>query len=158
MDGLGADAQNQYFKMRRVTKIFGILILVTLLVLIRGFEGELFYDPLLDFFKMDYKTMPLPNMEIVKLHLGIALRYFLNGIISLSILWLIFKDREIIKISTYLYIILFVLFFVAFVFIVSDYGDGGNHLLLFYIRRFLIHPLFLLILIPAFYFQKNKSQ
>lgn len=144
--------------MNRILRIFGILILLTLLVLVRGFEDELFYDPLLEFFKTDYKTMPLPNMDIVKLYLGIALRYLLNGIISLSILWLIFKDREIIKISTYLYIILFVLFFVSFIFIVSNSGEGGNHLLLFYIRRFLIHPLFLLILIPAFYFQKNKSQ
>lgn len=144
--------------MRRYLKIFGVLILIILLVLIRGFENKLFYDPLLEFFKMDSKTSSLPDMDLVKLHLGITLRYFLNGIISVGILWLIFRDREIVKISIYLYIILFVLFFVAFGFIVSDSGEGGNHLLLFYIRRFLIHPLFLLILIPAFYFQKNKSR
>ncbi|MGB3344008.1 MAG: exosortase F system-associated protein [Aequorivita sp.] len=144
--------------MRRKLKIVGILILVGLLVLIRGFEDKLFYDPLLQFFKIDYKTMPLPDMDLVKLYLGVALRYFLNTIFSLAILWLAFWNREIIKISIYLYIILFVLFFVAFGFIVADAGEGGNHLLLFYIRRFLIHPLFLLILIPAFYFQKYKSK
>ena len=144
--------------MRRKLKIFGILIFVSLLVLIRGFEEQLFYDPLLQFFKIDYKTMHLPDMDLVKLYLGVTLRYFLNTIFSLAILWLAFWNKEIIKISIYLYIILFVLFFVAFGFIVADSGEGGDHLLLFYIRRFLIHPLFLLILIPAFYFQKYKSR
>jgi len=144
--------------MRRKLKIFGILIFVSLLVLIRGFEEQLFYDPLLQFFKRNYKTMPLPNMDIVKLHVGVAFRYLLNTLLSLAILWLAFWNKEIIKISIYLYIILFVLFFVAFGFIVADSGEGGDHLLLFYIRRFLIHPLFLLILIPAFYFQKYKSR
>src|SRR5690554_2424542 len=143
--------------MRRKLKIFGILIFVSLLVLIRGFEEQLFYDPLLQFFKRNYKTMPLPDMDIVKLHVGVAFRYLLNTLLSLAILWLAFWNKEIIKISIYLYIILFVLFFVAFGFIVADSGEGGDHLLLFYIRRFLIHPLFLLILIPAFYFQKYKS-
>ncbi|HLW32248.1 MAG TPA: exosortase F system-associated protein [Aequorivita sp.] len=144
--------------MRRKLKIFGILIFVSLLVLIRGFEEQLFYDPLLQFFKRNYKTMPLPDMDIVKLHVGVAFRYLLNTLLSLAILWLAFWNKEIIKISIYLYIILFVLFFVAFGFIVADSGEGGDHLLLFYIRRFLIHPLFLLILIPAFYFQKYKSR
>jgi exosortase F-associated protein len=31
----------------------------------------------------------------------------------------------------------------------------GGHLALFYVRRFLIQPIFLLLLIPAFYFQKK---
>ena len=144
--------------MSRNWRILGVFVLIILLVLIRGFEARMFYDPLLEFFKRNYKTMPLPDMDIVKLQLGVAFRYWLNTLVSLGILWLAFWNKEIIKISLYLYIVLFVLFLVAFGFIVIQSGEGDHHLLLFYIRRFLIHPLFLLILIPAFYFQKYKSR
>jgi exosortase F-associated protein len=144
--------------MKRVLNIVGVLILVLLLVLIRAFEDELFYDPLLDFFKNDYSSLPLPEMDIFALQVSVALRFFINTIISLSILWLVFRDREIIKLSVILYAILFAVFFIAFNFIVFTSEGTNSHLALFYVRRFLIQPLFLLILLPAFYFQKYKSR
>jgi exosortase F-associated protein len=63
VDGLGVDAEAENRSMKKVFKISGIVILAVLLVLIRTYENTLFYDPLLDFFKMDYKTMPLPAMD-----------------------------------------------------------------------------------------------
>lgn len=144
--------------MSRHLRIFGVVVLVGLLILIRFFEARLFYDPLLLFFKVNYKTQPLPEMDVVKLHLFILLRYLLNSLLSLAILWLTFWKKEIMKISIYLYIVLFIPFFVAFFILIANSGEGGDHLLLFYVRRFLIHPLFLLILVPAFYFQKYKSR
>ncbi len=144
--------------MKRLLRIVGIVICCILLLLIRGFEDSLFYDPLLEFFKMDYKTMPLPEMDRSSLLLGIALRYFLNTLISLAILWLVFLDRGIIKLSILLYIILFVLFILVFSFLIYSSYFTENLLVLFYVRRFLIQPLFLLILLPAFYFQKQKSR
>ncbi len=144
--------------MKRILNIVGVLILVLLLVLIRAFEDELFYDPLLDFFKNDYSSLPLPEMDIFALQVSVALRFFINTIISLSILWLVFRDREIIKLSVILYAILFAGFFIAFNFIVFTSEGTTSHLALFYVRRFLIQPLFLLILLPAFYFQKYKSR
>ena len=143
--------------MKQILRIAGIILCCILLLLIRAFEDSLFYDPLLEFFKMDYKTMPLPEMDTFALWMGIALRYFLNTLISLSILWLVFLDRGIIKLSTLLYIVLFVLFFTVFSFIIYTSEGTDNLLVLFYVRRFLIQPLFLLILLPAFYFQKLKS-
>lgn len=92
--------------MKRLLKIMGIVILAVLLVLIRACEDTLFYDPLLEFFKSDYKIMPLPKMDSFALQTGIALRFLLNTLISLAIIWLVFKDKEIIKLSTLLYGIL----------------------------------------------------
>lgn len=143
--------------MKRILNIMGIGICCILFLLIRAFEEQLFYDPLLEYFKMDYKNFPLPEMDTVSLWLGIAFRYFLNTVLSLAILWLVFWDKGILKLSTLLYAILFIVFFVAFVAIVST-SEGTDNMLLFYVRRFLIQPLFLLILLPAFYFQKYRSR
>jgi exosortase F-associated protein len=144
--------------MKRILKIFGVIILASFLVLIRAFEDILFYDPLLHFFEIDYKSMSLPEMDTFALQTGIALRFLLNTIISLAILWLVFKDRQIIKLSLILYSFLFSILFMAFSFIIFTSEESGGHFVLFYVRRFLIQPLLLLILLPAFYFQKYKSR
>ncbi|AFL80065.1 hypothetical protein Aeqsu_0554 [Aequorivita sublithincola DSM 14238] len=144
--------------MKRLYRIVSIVILVIFLVLIRAYEDSLFYDPLLEFFKMDYKTLPLPEMDTFELQTNISLRFLLNTIISLAIIWLVFRDREFIKLSGILYSLLFVLLFLVFSFIIFTAEGTGSHLVLFYVRRFLIQPLFLLLLLPAFYFQKFKSQ
>ncbi len=144
--------------MKKALKIVSIVILACFLVLIRTFEDLLFYDPLLEFFKIDYKTLPLPKMDMLGLLTGVVFRFFMNTVISLAILCLVFKDKEIIKLSSILYGFLFVFLFTAFSFIVFTSEGTDSHLVLFYVRRFLIQPLFLLLLLPAFYFQKYKSR
>ena len=42
--------------------------------------------------------------------------------------------------------------------VLLNYELSLGYRLTFYIRRFLIHPLFLLILLPAFYYQKLKMR
>ena len=126
------------------------------MILVRAFENKLFYDPLLQYFKGDYNSLPLPEMDIFALQLGVVFRFVLNTSFSLGILWLIFSDVEILKVSVMLYGLLFILLFIAFSIIVYTSGEGSNYMMLFYVRRFLIQPLFLLILLPAFYFQKQK--
>ncbi|QAA81640.1 exosortase F system-associated protein [Aequorivita sp. H23M31] len=143
--------------MKRLLRIVGIIICGILLLLVRGFEDNLFYDPLLEFFKGDYTRMPIPEMDVSSLLMGLAFRYFLNTLISLFILWLVFLDRGIIKLSVLLYVVLFALFMVVFTLLIYSLEGTDNLLVLFYVRRFLIQPLFLLILVPAFYFQKQKS-
>ncbi len=144
--------------MKKTLQILGICALIAALVLIRAFEDSLFYDPLLQFFEMDYKSLPLPEIDVFALQTAIALRFLMNTIISLAIIWLVFKDMEIIKLSLILYSLLFALLFMVFSFILFTSQETGGHFVLFYIRRFLIQPLFLLILLPAFYFQKYKSR
>ncbi|WGF93950.1 exosortase F system-associated membrane protein [Aequorivita marisscotiae] len=144
--------------MKKSLNIVSIVVLAGFLVLIRAFEHTLFYDPLLSFFEVDYKSMPLPQMDTFALQTGVALRFLLNTIISLAIIWQVFKDKEIIKFSLLLYSLLFVLFFMIFSFIIFTSEESSGHFVLFYVRRFLIQPLFLLLLVPAFYFQKYKTR
>jgi exosortase F-associated protein len=140
--------------MNNTLKIAIAALLFGLLILIRAFQGELFYDPLIEFFKVDHSTEALPNMNLPKLMGNLALRFLLNTLISLWILWVLFRKKEILKISGLLYLLLFLVLSIAFAVLVNSSEEGG-HLALFYVRRFLIQPLFLLLLIPAFYFQRK---
>jgi exosortase F-associated protein len=139
----------------KTTLVFG-LILLLLLVLIRAFENTLFYDPFLDYFKDHYTNLPLPKLNSIKLFFSLGFRFYLNSMISLGLLYLIFRDTKIIKFSIFLYSILGVITMVSFFFVLIKFG-AEHKMALFYIRRFIIQPLFLILFIPAFYYQRKKG-
>ncbi len=140
-------------KIKNANALAGILVLLVLLVLVRFYEESLFYDPLLPFFKKEGKT--LPEYDSLKLFLGIAFRYGINMIFSLGIIWLAFKDRAILRLAILLYGAFFVV--LATILFVALNTENPNLLLVFYIRRFLIQPLLLLLFLPAFYYQKRQK-
>ncbi|WP_414655975.1 exosortase F system-associated membrane protein [Flavobacterium sp.] len=142
--------------LRNKTTIFAIMVLVALLVFIRAFERQLFYDPLLVYFEGDYMKLPLPEFDNLKLFFGLSFRFFLNTILSLGILYFLFKDKEMILFASILYLFLFVILIVA-LFCILHFFKNQENLLLFYVRRFLIQPLFLILFVPAFYYQKLKD-
>ena len=136
--------------------IFFISALVSLLMLVRAFESQLFYDPFLHYFEGDYMKLPLPEFNFGLLFLGLLFRFSLNAILSLGILYFLFKDKEMISFTSILYVFLFVILVIVF-FLVIYLFENQQNLLLFYVRRFLIQPLFVVVFIPAFYFQKKNS-
>ena len=141
--------------MNSLPKIIAVGVLAGLLVLIRVFENELFYDPYLLFFQDDYLRMDYPNREVFKLTLFTTFRYFLNSVISLGIIYVIFKDRSMIKFAGILYLIAYVILLILFLYFVLN-PRQEDYLIFFYIRRFLIQPIFLLLLLPAFYYYKKS--
>lgn len=144
-------------KMLKISKasIAGIMVLLVMLVLVRLFQEELFYDPLLDYFKgVNTKGRPLPQYNAFKLGLHLFFRYIINSFISLGIIWLIFKDAGIFKLSVVLYLLFFIVLIVSFYVILNN--NNPDTMLLFYIRRFIIQPLFVILFVPAFYYQ-NKA-
>jgi len=134
-------------------RIAGIIVLFILLVSVRIVQKHVFYDPLLLFFESTSKI--LPQYDSFKLFLGLLFRYTLNTVISLGMLWLVFKDKSVIKLTLLLYIVLFIVLVCVF-FVVLNL-NSPSLLALFYIRRFLIHPLLLLLFLPAFYYQKHMK-
>lgn len=136
---------------------FKILISVCIVIcfgIIRAFENSLFYDPFLEYFEKDFKNLPYPENDSVKLFCGLFFRYFLNAILSLSLICVLFRDIDIFKFSFFLYAFFGVILFVAF-FVVLDCFPNANWLL-FYVRRFIIQPIFVLLFIPAFYYQQQN--
>lgn len=135
-------------------KILLIVLLIALFAVIRMFENQLFYDPFLDFFKSEFQLLPLPTFDGFRLFMSLFLRYLLNSIVSLAIIYVAFKEVELVKFSAVLYGIFYVILTIVFFSIIHFYGNTNN-LLLFNIRRFLIQPIFVLLFVPAFYYQKK---
>lgn len=133
-----------------------LFILFSLLVLVRFFENDLFYDPYLAFFQSDYLYMDSPKLEVFKVTCHTACRYIINTIISLGILYLFFKDKSIIKFSVIVYGIAFMILIGLYLYLIIN-PKQDDYYMLFNIRRFLIQPIFLLLLLPAFYYYRLKE-
>jgi exosortase F-associated protein len=142
--------------MDKVITFVSVFIMTVLLVLIRVFEQDLFYDPFLSFFKNDYLYIDSPRREVFKLTSFTSLRFLLNTILSLGILYALFKDKNIIKFSTLIYGVSYVILISIFLYFVIN-PRKEDYYLFFNIRRFLIQPLLLLLLIPAFYYHKQHQ-
>ena len=138
-------------EMTKNRKIVVVILAILALVAIRGFSESLFYDPLILFFKTNYQIEGLPELDFIGLLLNLSLRFWMNTLVSLVVLWVLFQKREIVQLSLLLYAALFVMLMVVFSILIKNY-EPGSYQMLFYVRRFLIHPLPLLLLIPAFYF------
>lgn len=142
--------------MQKLTKFILLSILVGLLILIRLFENELFYDPYLTFFQNDYLYIDSPRREIFKLTLFTTLRYALNSLVSIGILYVVFKDVGIIKFSVFIYALAFVVLTAIYLYFVVN-PRQEDYYLFFNLRRFLIQPIILILLLPAFYYHKLKT-
>lgn len=142
--------------MTKLLQVIAIFVLGSLLLLIRYFETQLFYDPYLSFFKSDYLYIDSPRRETFKLVLYTSLRFWLNTIISLGVLLVLFRDYGILKFSALIYSLAYVVLMLLFLYFVVN-PRQEDYYLFFNIRRFLIQPLILLLLIPAFYYQKQRQ-
>ena len=140
--------------MKKTIRIIITVLLIVLLFLVRAFEEQLFYDPLNSYFQNDYLYKKIPSLYRWNLLLHLFYRYIINSLISLAIIHLVFRNKKIIKFSQLFFTISFLVLIVAFFFSLRNNLEGG-YIFTFYIRRFLIQPLFLLILLPAFYYHKK---
>ena len=143
--------------MNKYIKILLVLLLVLLLFSVRAFASKLFYDPLIEYFKNDYLYTYIYNINVWRLSINMLFRYVLNSSISLGIIWVLFESKGYLIFSCIFLIIAFIILIILFIFLLRDNFENG-YLLPFYIRRFIIQPLFLLILLPAFYYQKMSKR
>lgn len=139
--------------MHKATKYILLFFLFSLLILIRFFESELFYDPYLTFFENDYLYIDSPRREVLKVTFFTTLRFLINTLISLGILLVIFKDKSIVKFSAFVYGITYSLLVLVYLYFVIN-PRQEDYYLFFNIRRFLIQPIILILLLPAFYYHK----
>lgn len=137
-------------------RIVQLIFLVVLLALVRAFENELFYDPFLAFFKQDFTNLSLPKVDSFLLFLGLLFRYALNTALSLGVIYIIFQEVTMVKFALVLYCFFFLISTIAFFYIVLFTTENYNWIL-FYVRRFLIQPIFLLLFIAGFYYQKLSN-
>ena len=138
-------------------RVAQFLLLVVALALVRGFENQLFYDPFLVFFKKDFIGETLPSFNATWLFLSLLFRYSLNTTLSLGIIYVLFNDFGMVKFALVLYSFFFLVLILAFFYMVCLVKDVDNWLL-FYIRRFLIQPIFVLLFVAGFYYQNQDAK
>lgn len=138
--------------MRTLIKLLLIGGLVALLVLIRLYEYRFFYDPFMYFFEQAFQSGSTLTFT-TDMFFNVFLRFFLNTLISLTILWVAFQNWSIIKFAALIYAVFFVVLFPLFIYLMNHI-EPEDYLAAFYVRRFLAHPLLILILLPAFYYYR----
>ena len=139
--------------MDKRVRILIIIVLFFALVLVRAFQNQLFYDPFIAYFKNGYLSESIPVFSGSKLLIHLIFRYSLNTMISLAIIYVAFQNIDFLSFSIKFYVLAFVVLSITF-FIILKGELANGYLFAFYIRRFLIHPLFVLLLLPAFYYKQ----
>lgn len=140
--------------MSRSVRIVITILLFGGLFLVRAFETELFYDPLILYFQNDYLYKPIPEINSWQLIVDMLFRYTLNSVLTIGIIYMIFQKKRYVKFAGFLLMLAFMIMIVIFSLLVRTKFESG-YLFPFYIRRFIVHPVFLLILLPAFYYHKR---
>ena len=140
--------------MNRWVRLGIIGILIVLLMLVRAYGTKLFYDPFIAYFRHDYLNDTIPGFNTIKLYFNLFLRYSMNAIISLAIIYVAFQKRELVIFSIKFYLIAFIVLSIVYYLLLRT-GMANGYLFTFYVRRFLTHPIFILVLLPAFYYQQR---
>lgn len=124
------------------------------LVGVRMMEDRLFYDPFLDYFHLANKDATFPDFVWFKLVLNHLFRFLLNLILSAVVVHFIFRNKQWTVQAMVLMLIVFAITFPLYLYAISTKFEIG-YLFSFYMRRFVIQPLILLLIIPMFYYRKQ---
>ncbi len=124
------------------------------LISVRVFEDRIFYDPFLKYFHEVDKSQYFPDFEWGRLIAGHLFRFLLNLFFSCLIIQFWFKNKQWTIQGAILIVIIFAITFPIYLHCISDRFETGL-LFSFYMRRFVIQPLILLLIIPMFYYRRK---
>lgn len=131
-----------------------VIIAVLGLIGIRAVEDKIFYDPFLEYFHEANKKADFPDFEWGKLIFNYIFRFLLNLIFSVIAVHFIFKRKAWTIQAAILMILVFAVTFPIYLYCISTKFEIG-YLFSFYMRRFVIQPLVLLLIIPMFYYRQK---
>ncbi|CEJ68242.1 hypothetical protein BN1195_00524 [Chryseobacterium oranimense G311] len=127
------------------------------LISVRMLEDKMFYDPFLEYFHEANKNIPFPQFVWGKLITGHLLRFILNLGFSCLIIQCLFRNRQWTVQGALLITIIFAITFPIYLYCIYDRFEIG-YLFSFYMRRFVIQPLALLLIVPMFYYRKQLGK
>ena len=127
------------------------------LVSVRFLENKLFYDPFLTFFKGDYKMAKIPEILWGKLIISHFFRFFLNLFFSVVVIHFMFLNKKWTQQAVVLITFAFLFFFPIYLWCLYTKMEIG-YLFTFSVRRFVIQPIILLLIIPIFYYRKKLAK
>ena len=138
----------------KILSWFLVILGICGLVGVRMLEDRIFYDPFLNYFHEADEQIAFPAFEWGSLIGSHVLRFVLNLIFSCIIIHFMFKNKEWTIQGVVLITIIFAITFPIYLFCIYNQFEIG-HLFSFYMRRFVIQPLILLLIIPLFYYRKQ---
>ncbi|CAI8836526.1 exosortase F system-associated membrane protein [Chryseobacterium sp. IT-36CA2] len=124
------------------------------LIGVRALEDNLFYDPFISYFHEANKNIEFPAFEWGKLIGGHLLRFLLNLLFSCLIIYGLFQNKQWTLQGAVMIIIIFIISLPIYLYCISDRFEIG-YLFSFYMRRFVIQPLIILLIVPMFYYRKQ---
>ncbi len=138
----------------KILSWFLVFVGVCGLVGVRMIEDSIFYDPFLNYFHEANKNVIFPEFEWGKLIVSHIFRFVLNLFFSCIIIQFLFKNKEWTVQGAVLITIIFAITFPIYLYCIYDRFEIG-YLFSFYMRRFVIQPLILLLIVPLFYYRKQ---
>lgn len=136
-----------------------LLVLLGILGLIgvRFMERQLFYDPFLEYFHLANEQLALPAFSLGKLVGSHFSRFLLNLFFSLVVVHFLFKNRQwTVQAAVLMTIVFLVTFPIYLACIYTEFKIG--YLFSFFVRRLVLQPLILLLIVPMFYYRKHLDK
>ncbi|MCS4303161.1 exosortase F system-associated membrane protein [Chryseobacterium sp. BIGb0232] len=127
------------------------------LIGVRVMEDKIFYDPFLDYFHEANKNIAFPAFEWGKLVGGYLFRFALNLFFSCLIIQGLFKNKQWTIQGALMILIIFLITFPIYLYCIQNRFEIG-YLFSFYMRRFVIQPLIILLIVPVFYYRKQMDR
>ena len=126
------------------------------LIGVRMVEDQIFYDPFLEYFRTANKSSVFPDFIWSSLIYSHIFRFLLNLALSAVIIHLVFNKKKWTFQAVVLILIVFAITLPIYLYCVKTEFSIG-HLFSFYMRRFVIQPIILLMIIPLFYYRQKLS-
>lgn len=141
----------------KVLKWLLVGVLIFGLIGVRILEEKIFYDPFQAYFHLANKHASFPDFNWMPLILNYLFRFGLNLLLSAGIVYLIFKNKKWTIQALVLMLIVFAITFPIYLYCIQTRFEIG-YLFSFYMRRFVIQPLILLLIIPLFYYRQHVEK
>lgn len=124
------------------------------LIGVRFMEDQLFYDPFIEYFRFADQSLDPPTFEWIRLIVSHLFRFSLNLLFSAIVIHFMFRNLRWTFQGIVLISLVFAITFPLYLYCVSTQFNIG-YLFSFYMRRFVIQPLILLLIVPMFYYRKR---
>jgi len=85
-----------------------------------------------------------------------TVRFFLNDALAIALIYALFEERKYVVFSVYVQLAGLVIFLLPY-FVLKVYFPAYNGPLISFLHRLILNPTLLLLLIPAFYYQKYAA-
>ncbi|MBT1709605.1 exosortase F system-associated protein [Fulvivirgaceae bacterium PWU5] len=101
-------------------------------------------------------ALQLATVPVHKFLINRTVRFLLNDLLAIGLLYALFYERKYVVFALWTQLAGTALFLVPY-FVLKLYFPSYNGPLISYLHRLILNPTLLLLLIPAFYYQRNRS-